>query len=109
MKAVCSSETWNTHLQNGVETKKKKQKNYHLINNHYKNMKNYVPETCRMEGWVGSRANVVMLIEKKIPACGKSKTLECQSILLTELQGLQNGMIIADVRKLLCPSVIKKC
>jgi len=21
MKAVCSSETWNTHLQNGVETK----------------------------------------------------------------------------------------
>lgn len=36
----------------------------------------------RKAGWGGSgfRANVVMLIEKKIPACGKNKTLECQSI-----------------------------
>jgi len=50
-----------------------------------------------------------MLIEKKIPACGKNKTLECQSILLSELHRLQNRMIIADVWKLLQPSVIKKC
>lgn len=49
MKAVRSSETWNTHLQNGVETKE----NYHLINNHYENMKNYIPGTCKMEGWAG--------------------------------------------------------
>jgi hypothetical protein len=89
----------------------KPKENYQSINNHYDNMKNYIHGTCSMEGWGGSgfRANVVMLIEKKIPACGKNKTLECQSILLSELHWLQNRMITADVWKLLWPSVIKKC
>jgi hypothetical protein len=62
-----------------------------------------------MEGWVGSISNVDMLMERKIPACGKSKTLESQPILLAELQWIKNGMTIADIWKLLWPSVIKKC
>jgi hypothetical protein len=72
-------------------------------------MKNYIPGACRMEGWLGSRSNVDMLMERKIPVCGKTKALECQSILLAELHRLKNRMIIADVWKLLWPSVIKKC
>lgn len=62
-----------------------------------------------MEGWLGSRSNVDMLMKRKIPACGNSKALECQSLLLAELHRLKNGMIIADVWKCLWPSVIKKC
>jgi hypothetical protein len=50
-----------------------------------------------MEGWLGSRSNVDMLMDRKIPACGKSKALECQSISLAELHQLKNGIIIADV------------
>ena len=83
--------------------------NYQLINNHCENMKNYIAGTCTMEGWVGSISNVDMLMERKIPACGKSKTLESQPILLAELQWIKNGMTIADIWKLLWPSVIKKC
>jgi hypothetical protein len=51
--------------------------NHQLIKNHCENLKNYIPGTFRREGWVGSRSSVDMLMERKIPAHGRSKTLEC--------------------------------